>query len=52
MFAVPTLVAHYVSVHSYRPPADFIDAVRGYDPGWMVEPSPWIPDHADRLTFS
>lgn len=38
-YAAPTLVHHYVSVHDYSPPADFVDAVLapnavGTDYGW------------------
>ena len=48
MFAAPSLVWHYVTAHGYRPPDDFVEAVRKYDPGGMTEPSPWIPEQADR----
>jgi len=41
-YAAPTLVHHYVSVHEYSPPADFVDAVLspvaiGIDHGWFPE---------------
>ena len=43
VLAAPTLVAHYVAVHDYRPPPDFVDAVcagrtdvPGYQPGEEV----------------
>jgi len=51
MFAAPSLVWHYVAVHSYRPPAAFVEAVERYDGRWVVEPSPWIPADAQRLTL-
>jgi hypothetical protein len=51
MFAAPALVGHYVAAHSYRPPREFIEGVREYDGGWVKEPSPWIPEHAERMTF-
>jgi hypothetical protein len=47
MFAAPALVWHYVA-HGYRPPAEFVEAVRRYDAGWATEPSPWIPPDAER----
>lgn len=39
-YAAPTLVHHYVSVHQYTPPADFVEAVLspvavGTDYGWF-----------------
>ncbi|GAA3289723.1 hypothetical protein Dvina_37100 [Dactylosporangium vinaceum] len=48
MFAAPALVWHYVTAHDYRPPVEFVDAVRRYDAGWATEPSPWIPPDAQR----
>lgn len=41
-FAAPTLVHHYVVVHEYSPPADFVDAVLspvavGTDYGWYPD---------------
>ncbi|AVT38709.1 hypothetical protein [Plantactinospora sp. BB1] len=51
MFAAPSLIWHYVTAHSYRPPTEFIEAVQQYDPGWISEASPWIPDDATRITF-
>ena len=27
VFAAPTLISHYIAVHGYQPPAEFIDAV-------------------------
>jgi hypothetical protein len=35
MYAAPTLIYHYVSEHSYRPPRPFIDALETYDPSWI-----------------
>lgn len=32
-FAAPTLIVHYIKEHRYLPPAEFIDALRGRDPG-------------------
>jgi hypothetical protein len=49
MFAAPSLIWHYVTAHGYCPPADFVEAVNTYDSGWTREPSPWIPDGADRI---
>jgi len=49
MFAAPVLIGHYVTAHSYRPPDEFIAAVRDYDPGWRSEPGPWIPPDAERM---
>jgi hypothetical protein len=51
VFAAPSLIWHYVTAHSYRPPAEFIEAVEQYEPGWTSEPSPWIPHDAQRITF-
>ncbi|MDH6466398.1 hypothetical protein M2302_006606 [Micromonospora sp. A200] len=51
MFAAPSLIWHYITAHSYRPPLEFIEAVRQYDHGWAAEPSLWIPDDAERITF-
>ncbi|MFB6393550.1 hypothetical protein [Polymorphospora lycopeni] len=51
MFAAPSLIWHYVTAHSYRPPTEFIEAVGRYDHGWASEPSPWIPPTAERITF-
>lgn len=48
MFAAPTLIWHYVTVHRYCPPPAFVTAVRNYDSGWMTEPSRWIPGDAER----
>jgi hypothetical protein len=28
VYAAPTLIYHYVSMHDYRPPAEFVDATR------------------------
>ncbi|MFG3705979.1 hypothetical protein ACGF7U_14765 [Micromonospora sp. NPDC047670] len=50
-FAAPSLIWHYVIAHSYRPPAEFIEAVKQYDHRWTAEPSPWIPHNAHRITF-
>src|SRR5690349_2402775 len=38
MFAAPSLIWHYVTTHEYRPPADFVEAVKSYDSGWTREP--------------
>lgn len=36
-YAAPTLIHHYVTVHSYRPPPDFVDALmRGADLLWTT----------------
>jgi hypothetical protein len=51
MFAAPSLIWHYITVHSYRPPANFIEAVKQYDGRWYAEPSPWVPHDAQRITF-
>lgn len=51
MFAAPSLIWHYVTVHHYQPPDDFIDAVQKYDHNWTTEPSPWIPQRADHISF-
>jgi hypothetical protein len=51
MFAAPSLIWHYVAAHSYRPPAEFIEAVKQYDHAWTTEPSPWIPHDAQRITL-
>jgi hypothetical protein len=51
MFAAPSLIWHYVTVHFYRPPAKFIEAVEQYDHSWTAEPSLWIPHDAERITF-
>ncbi|MDG4774193.1 hypothetical protein [Solwaraspora sp. WMMD792] len=51
MFAAPSLIWHYVTAHSYRPPAEFIEAVEQYDQGWTSDVSPWIPHDAVRITF-
>ncbi|WP_199758054.1 hypothetical protein [Micromonospora sp. Llam0] len=52
MFAAPSLIWHYVTAHSYRPPAEFIEAVEQYDQGWTSDASPWIPHDAVRITFN
>jgi hypothetical protein len=52
MFACPSLIWHYVTAHSYRPPAIFIQTVRTYDPHWTTEPSQWIPDDPERIPFT
>ncbi|BCB74762.1 hypothetical protein GCM10022251_78920 [Phytohabitans flavus] len=51
MFAAPSLIVHYVTVHAYRPPSPFIAAVQQHDPNWTTEPSPWIPADAQRITL-
>ncbi|MBL7258799.1 hypothetical protein [Paractinoplanes lichenicola] len=45
MFAAPTLVWPYVTAHRYRPPDEFVEAVRAYDPAWAGS---WIPEDAER----
>ncbi|MFY1653539.1 hypothetical protein ACN27J_21955 [Solwaraspora sp. WMMB762] len=52
MFAAPSLIWHYVTAHSYRPPAEFIKAVEQYDQGWTSDASHWIPHDAVRTTFN
>jgi hypothetical protein len=47
MFAAPALIWHYVTAHEYRPPTEFVEAVRRYDASWSTEPSPWIPPDAE-----
>jgi hypothetical protein len=32
MYVAPTLVLHYIDVHGYRPPEEFLRAVRATDP--------------------
>ncbi|WP_051796964.1 DUF7919 family protein [Catenuloplanes japonicus] len=51
MFAAPSLIWHYVTAHGYRPPGEFIRAIRGYDRSWLTAPGPWIPEDADRVSF-
>ncbi|GAB3956553.1 hypothetical protein [Micromonospora vulcania] len=51
VFAAPSLIWHYVTVHAYLPPAEFIAAVQAYEPRWADEPSPWVPPDAERTTF-
>jgi hypothetical protein len=51
MFAAPTQVWHYVTAHEYRPPTEFVEAVRRYDAGWATEPSPWVPPDAERRVW-
>ncbi|MFI5911599.1 hypothetical protein [Dactylosporangium sp. NPDC051541] len=47
MFAAPVMVWHYVTAHEYRPPVQFVEAVRQYDAGWAADGSPWIPADAE-----
>lgn len=51
MFAAPTLIWHYVTVHSYQPPLKFVEAVRQYDHRWTAQPSSWVPADSERITF-
>ncbi|WP_455680782.1 DUF7919 family protein [Streptomyces pristinaespiralis] len=53
-YAAPFLIKHYVTVHGYRPPEAFIDAVLAVDldawasTRWPDVPFPWVPrDVAD-----
>lgn len=54
-YAAPSLITHYVAVHSYLPPSVFIDAVLTLDieewaaARWPDVPFPWIPNDAQRL---
>jgi hypothetical protein len=48
MFAAPNLIWHYVTAHHYLPPEAFIEAVGRHEPDWHIQPSPWIPDNAER----
>jgi hypothetical protein len=48
MFAAPAPVWHHVTAHDYRPPAEFVEAVRHYDAAWATGPGPWIPPDAVR----
>jgi hypothetical protein len=52
MFAAPSLVWHYVIAHDYRPPVEFVEAVRRYDAGWAIQPSPWLPPDAKRTVWA
>ncbi len=42
IYAAPTLIYHYVSVHHCRPPDEFLEALRS-------GPRPPVPDYFDRL---
>ncbi|MGW6949192.1 DUF7919 family protein [Streptomyces xanthophaeus] len=52
VFAAPSLIGHYVVVHSYLPPQPFIEAVLAFDPygTWQARfPGirfPWVPEDA------
>ncbi|MET9146300.1 hypothetical protein [Streptomyces sp. NPDC004042] len=54
-YAAPFLITHYVTVHRYRPPRVFVDAVLALDLGpwtrarWPDVPFPWVPDDAERM---
>ncbi|MGW6796868.1 DUF7919 family protein [Streptomyces chartreusis] len=54
-YAAPFLLAHYITVHGYRPPQVFIDAVLAVDldawaaTRWPDVPFPWVPENAKRL---
>jgi hypothetical protein len=43
VYAAPNLIYHYVQVHQYRPPDEFIDAVR-------TGPSPQSKEYFERLS--
>ena len=30
-FAAPSMILHYIEVHNYRPPVEFVDAVKAMD---------------------
>jgi hypothetical protein len=42
LYAAPTLIYHYIVVHNYQPPAEFIDAVQ-------FGPGPDTPEHQTLL---
>ncbi|MFF4548595.1 hypothetical protein [Streptomyces sp. NPDC001435] len=54
-YAAPFLITHYITVHGYRPPQVFIDAVLDVDldawaaTRWPDVPFPWVPEDAERL---
>ncbi|MFF1907646.1 hypothetical protein [Kitasatospora sp. NPDC058218] len=54
-YAAPFLITHYITVHGYRPPQVFIDAVLAVDldtraaARWPDVPFPWVPDEVERL---
>jgi hypothetical protein len=54
-YAAPFLITHYITVHGYRPPQVFIDAVLAVDLAawaatrWPDVPFPWVPEDAERL---
>lgn len=54
-YAAPFLISHYVTVHGYRPPQVFVDAVLAVDldawaaARWPDVPFPWVPEDAERL---
>ncbi|OEJ96861.1 DUF7919 family protein [Streptomyces thermolilacinus] len=54
-YTAPFLVTHYITVHGYRPPQEFVDAVLAVDPDawaaarWPDVPFPWVPDDAAYL---
>ncbi|MFG2824625.1 hypothetical protein ACGFX4_34990 [Kitasatospora sp. NPDC048365] len=52
VFAAPTLIAHYVAVHDYLPPAPFVDAVLHCPDGWLSGPdAPGVPTDATKHDF-
>lgn len=52
VFAAPTLLPHYVTVHGYLPPEPFVRAVLEYPRGWLAGlDAPGIPAYA-RVTFT
>ncbi|MGW1230276.1 DUF7919 family protein [Streptomyces sp. NPDC002530] len=53
VFAAPTLIAHFVDHHNYRPPASFIKAVLAYPEGWLAGPdAPGVPHNAVRRNYT
>ncbi len=43
VYAAPTLIAHYVAVHRYAPPPEFIDSLRACD--GVADPVPSPPEN-------
>ena len=43
IYAAPNLIYHYASVHKYKPPGEFIEAVKG-------GPRPFSKEYTDRLS--
>ncbi len=54
-YAAPFLITHYITVHGYRPPQVFVDAVLAVELGawaaarWPDVPFPWVPENAEHL---